>query len=417
MLQVEKDDIQRLICDLLSITVYRGVLDKPVTSRLLDLLKECRDNQYLSAYRRFGDLCSALLTDTGMKSLKQAIAEEILADENVFTLTLAKGGAENLNSELLSLAKRDLSILYSAALNSAGLIKSCFNDGSSLPCWGDLPAGYPLAGRWDECINGLGEFHLKAGAGRFVFCNAFLWLNRDIIPIEHPDPVRLDDLKGYETQKSIVVNNTLAFLDGLEANNILLYGDRGTGKSSTVKALLNEYAGRKLRMIEVPKENLGELPVLTSRLASFPMRFIVFIDDLSFLANSDNFSALKAVLEGSLACRPDNVLIYATSNRRHLLKESFSDRVGDEIHHADTIQESVSLSDRFGLVVTYLLPDKQRFLDIVLKIADDYNIDIEREKLLALAERWAVERGARSPRYAKQFIQNLRARLSRGEKV
>ena len=115
MLQVEKNDIQRIICDLLSITVYRGVLDKPVTSRLLDLLKECRNNQYLSAYRRFGDLCSALLTDTGMKSLKQAIAEEILADENVFTLTLAKGGAEKLNSEMLSLAKRDLSILYSAA--------------------------------------------------------------------------------------------------------------------------------------------------------------------------------------------------------------------------------------------------------------------------------------------------------------
>jgi|LFRM01.2.fsa_nt_gb predicted AAA+ superfamily ATPase len=417
MLQVEKNDIQRIICDLLSITVYRGVLDKPVTSRLLDLLNECRNNQYLSAYRRFGDLCSALLTDTGMKSPKQAIAEEILADENVFTLTLAKSGAENLTEELLSLAKRDLSILYSAASNSAGLIKSFFDAGSPLPCWGDLPADYPLAGRWDECINALGEFHLKNGAGRFAFCNAFLWLNRDIIPIEHPDPVRLGNLKGYETQKSIVVNNTLAFLDGFEANNILLYGDRGTGKSSTVKALLNEYAGRKLRMIEVPKENLNELPVLTSRLASFPMRFIVFIDDLSFSANSDSFAALKAALEGSLACRPDNLLIYATSNRRHLLKESFSDRGGDEIYHADTIQESVSLSDRFGLVVTYLLPDKQRFLDIVLKIADDHDIDIGREKLLALAERWAVERGARSPRYAKQFIQNLRARLARGEKV
>lgn len=173
MLQVEKNDIQRIICDLLSITVYRGVLDKPVTSRLLDLLNECRNNQYLSAYRRFGDLCSALLTDTGMKSPKQAIAEEILADENEFTLTLAKSGAENLTEELLSLAKRDLSILYSAASNSAGLIKSFFDAGSPLPCWGDLPADYPLAGRWGRMHKRAWRVPLEKRRGQVCFLQRF----------------------------------------------------------------------------------------------------------------------------------------------------------------------------------------------------------------------------------------------------
>ena len=162
----------------------------------------------------------------------------------------------------------------------------------------------------------------------------------------------------------MAVNNTRALLDGFEANNMLLYGDRGTGKSSTVKALLNEYAGQGLRMVEMPKEYLRELPDLTGRLARIPLKFIVFIDDLSFSDGDDNFAALKAVLEGGLASRPQNVVIYATSNRRHLLRETFSDRGGDEVHRADTVQEAVSLSDRFGISLTFLMPDKQKFLDI-----------------------------------------------------
>ena len=168
-------------------------------------------------------------------------------------------------------------------------------------------------------------------------------------------------------------------------------------------------------MIEMPKEYLRQLPDLTGYLAGIPMKFIVFIDDLSFSANDDNFAALKAVLEGGLASRPDNVLIYATSNRRHLLRETFSDRAGDEVHHADTVQESVSLSDRFGLSLTFLLPDKQRFLDIVEQMAADRGLKVERQTLLDAAERWALERGARSPRYARQFIADAQARLARGE--
>ena len=235
--------------------------------------------------------------------------------------------------------------------------------------------------------------------------------------MEHPDPIRLSDLKDYAAQRQIAVDNTLAFLDGFEANNMLLYGDRGTGKSSSVKALINEYAGRGLRMIELPKETLRELPELTGFLAGLPMKFILFIDDLSFSGNDDSFAALKAVLEGGLASRPVNVLVYATSNRRHLLRETFRDRDGDEVHAADTVQEAVSLSDRFGISLTFLMPDKRRFLDIVAQIAADRHLEVERETLLAAAERWALERGARSPRYARQFVADAEARLARGESL
>ena len=238
-----------------------------------------------------------------------------------------------------------------------------------------------------------------------------------MVPVEHPDPIRLSNLKGYEYQRKIAIDNTRAFLDGFEANNMLLYGDRGTGKSSTVKALLNEYSGEGLRMIEIPKEYLRELPDLTGRLACVPMKFIIFIDDLSFSNGDDNFAALKAVLEGGLASRPGNVVIYATSNRRHLLRETFADRNGDEVNKADTVQEAVSLSDRFGISLTFLMPDKQHFLDIVSQIADDQGLKVDRQQLLNAAERWALERGARSPRYARQFITDAKARLSRGESL
>jgi len=412
----EEVSFSALTFNMLSITIYRGVLDMPVTSRVLRLLESCAEKDYKTVYQTCGELSSALLSGGGMKSLKQAMAEEVLADDNIFTRLLAKGGTDNLNERLLALAKRDLSVLYLAASNTAGMVKD-FLSLNSLPLWDDSPADYPLDGEWDGCISELAEFHQKNGVGQFVYCNAFLWKGNSLHPIANPDTIRLADLKGYETQKKIVVDNTLAFLDGFEANNILLYGDRGTGKSSTVKALLNEYADRKLRMIEMPKESLSELPELTARLSEIPMKFIVFIDDLSFSGNDDNFSALKAVLEGGLASSPGNVLIYATSNRRHLLRETFSDRSGDEVHHADTIQEAVSLSDRFGLFVTYLLPDKQRFLEIVSQMAKDRGLDCEQNKLLALAERWALERGARSPRYARQFISDMLAKLSRGESI
>ena len=170
---------------------------------------------------------------------------------------------------------------------------------------------------------------------------------------------------AFRPQRGLVLDNTLAFLNGLSANNCLLYGDKGTGKSSTVKAIVNRYCTQGLRIVEIPKEALHDFPLLVDRIACVPMKFIIYIDDLSFQKQDDRYASLKAVLEGGLAARPKNALIYATSNRRHLIKESFSDRDGDDMHRNDSIQESLSLSDRFGLSVNFSVPDKQRYLDIV----------------------------------------------------
>ena len=240
---------------------------------------------------------------------------------------------------------------------------------------------------------------------------------REIEPVEHPDSTRLDDLKGYDVQRKLAIDNTLAFLQGLPANNCLLYGDRGTGKSSTVKALLNEFYPKGLRVIEMPKESLMDFPTLVDQIAPLPMKFVIFIDDLSFSRQDDTYAALKAVLEGGLAARPENTLIYATSNRRHLLRESFSDRDGDEIHLGDTIQESLSLADRFGLSIRFSLPDKARYLEIVRQLAYQRGLEEHMPELEAGAERWATERGGRSPRCARQFIRAAEAKIKRGQPV
>ena len=203
------------------------------------------------------------------------------------------------------------------------------------------------------------------------------------------------------------MKNTLAFMKNIDSNNCLLYGDRGTGKSSTIKAILNEYYKDGLRMVEVPKDRLSEFPLLVDKIAAIPLKFIIFIDDLSFSGEDKSYAQLKAVLEGSLAARPENTLIYATSNRRHIIKETFSDRDGDDMHRNDSMQESLSLSDRFGMSVNFSKPDKEQYLEIVMSLAKECHIEMGIEELCTQAEKWAIQRGGRSPRAAKQFIKQL----------
>lgn len=250
------------------------------------------------------------------------------------------------------------------------------------------------------------DFAKKHGSGVFAKYKAFTY-NGDMIPIEQTDPIRLSDLKNYEIQRSQVVDNTLCFLNGKPAQNVLLYGDRGTGKSATVKAVLNEFDD--LRMVEVSKNNIALLPELFKTLKSKPLRFIVTIDDLSFSENDDRFGILKAVLEGSLSQKPENVLIYATTNRRKIVRETAADR---EISGADAIDESMSLADRFGLFVTFVKPDKRVYLDIVSKLAEDAGLDVPEEKLFAAAEQFALRHTGRSPRTARQFVDWLIGRVS-----
>ena len=272
-----------------------------------------------------------------------------------------------------------------------------------LPRWEtadlDLPAAY--AQRMSEVG--------KKGYGMFAKHHVFTVENGKLVPVKYPDPQRLSELPGYEKEREKVIANTRALLAGMPANNVLLYGDAGTGKSSSVKAIANEFAPEGLRLVEVKKNQLYQIPDLMDKLAANPLKFILFIDDLSFTANDDNFAALKAILEGSVGGRARNIAVYATSNRRHLIKETLTDRTGDDIHEADTRQELMSLSARFGLTVTFQRPEKARFETILEELARQHHIQMPMDQLLVKAEAFAIRAGGRSPRVAKQFIEQCEA--------
>lgn len=319
---------------------------------------------------------------------------------------------------------------------SVQAVKSLFMDSSS----------------WPDCAAELAEFHRKCGSGIFAQHRAFVWRripayhsyempgmtetipmtgeNRNyevsgtaegsLVGVASPDPVRFADLVSYELERKDVIENTLRFLEGLPANNILLYGDRGTGKSTTVKALVNEYHDRGLRLIEIPKRLLGDFPLIIRQLVGRNLKFILFIDDLAFEDNEENYTALKAALEGGIENKPHNVIIYATSNRRHLIKERFSDRAGlyagnadDEVRAADTLQEKLSLSDRFGMTVVFSSPDKRKYLEIVEGLAKARGINADKNYLHSEALKWEMQYNGRSPRTARQFVDWLEGHLSR----
>ena len=204
-----------------------------------------------------------------------------------------------------------------------------------------------------------------------------------------------------------MIDNTQAFVDGRPAANVLLCGDAGTGKSSTVKAVANAFFKEGVRLIEIRKDQLRSLPLVMAKISGNPLKFIIFIDDLAFNKNNDDFSMLKAALEGSASAMADNAVIYATSNRRHIVKESFKDRDGDDVHINDTLQETLSLSERFGLTVLFSKPDKKLYLSIVRELAKRNGISMDEKELELRAEEFALRKGSRSARGAEQFINSL----------
>ena len=230
--------------------------------------------------------------------------------------------------------------------------------------------------------------------------------NGEINVIESADKISLDKFIGYENERQRVIDNTVAFIEGRPAANILLYGDAGTGKSSSVKAVANHFFDKGIRLIEIRKNQLLLLPKVMGEISKNPLKFIIFIDDLSFNKNDDSFSMLKATLEGSASVKSNNAVIYATSNRRHIVKESFGDREGSDIHRNDTVQETLSLSERFGLTILFAKPEKKLYLEIVHQLAERNGIEITQE-LDTRAETFALNRGYRSARCAEQFIDSL----------
>jgi hypothetical protein len=243
------------------------------------------------------------------------------------------------------------------------------------------------------------------GYGIFSQYTMFQLGESGLRPIGNPDLQTLSSLVGYEREKKILVANTKSFLTGKPASNALLYGDAGTGKSSTVKALVNEFQNQGLRLVELKKRQLNNLPGLMEELSENPLKFILLIDDLTFSQADENFAALKSLLEGSASVQSKNVLIYATSNRLHLVRETMEERQGTEIHENDSIQETMGLANRFGLTVTYHRPDRETYLDIVSYYAKEYDLNMEIKERSARAETYALRNGGRSPRAAKQFVQ------------
>ncbi|MGN1051260.1 MAG: ATP-binding protein, partial [Acutalibacteraceae bacterium] len=364
---------------------------------------------FLSAY---GDFYNLLCERGYSHRFAFCLTECAVFDDNCFTKAATKGEAKKLPADLKKAVLRDCRAIIEASLLSSEDIISdyLYKDEikeiiPTLPLWqrGKMHSAFE---NLEDSLKSLIDFHKENGCGMFARYKAFIWRKGGITPVLHHDKVSLLDLSGYEYQRQQVIDNTEAFIAGKSCNNVLLYGDKGTGKSTTVKAIANDYRKKGLRIIEMPKERLMDFPLLVDILSSIPLKFIIFIDDLSFLTQDSSYASLKAVLEGGLSAKPDNAVIYATSNRRHLIKEALSDRDTDDVNRRDNMQESLSLSDRFGLSISYTAPSKEEYLSIVKYLAHNNNIEIT-DQLLSNAESFALFRGGRSPRTAKQFIESL----------
>ncbi|MBQ3090393.1 MAG: ATP-binding protein [Oscillospiraceae bacterium] len=373
------------------LTAFYHLKELPLIHTLDKLLKAIdeEDEDWSELYCR----AFFLLAREGQLSLGDCIADHLRYDESPYALAVAKAQASPL---LIQAAAHDLARLESLlALDWAGLCRSV---SPALPLWerGSLPSAEEL-----------NDFYRRSGCGQFARYKAFVWQDGSLIPVKEPDCIPPEEMLGYQRQREQVASNTRAMLAGHRVNNMLLYGVSGTGKSATVKSLLNLEGMENLRLIEVDKSDLAGIPELVRMLGHQPQKFILFIDDLAFDKDDRNYSLLKTILEGGVEPRPANVAVYATSNRRHLVRETFSDRLGDEIDATETIQEKTSLSERFGLRVIYHELTKPQFLDMIRELAQIRQVPIDQNVLMSLAVRWDARNPNRTPRSAVQFIDSL----------
>lgn len=388
-------NIRELSNRLDSLVIFRAVLDDAVLARLRTALGALERGE--GAVGALADFEAALFAHTC--DWTEYLLETVLEDENLCVRRRSPIPAQPALRACLIRELDFLTELGTLTLSRLLAMAGAEEAGQFLTPWEasrrDFAAAYETraaqAGQW--------------GYGMFAKYHVFTVSDGALVPVRCPDNQTLAQLPGYEREREKVISNTRALLSGTGAANVLLYGDAGTGKSSTVKAIANAFAPDGLRLVEVKKHQLYQIPALMDELSRNPLKFILFIDDLSFTANDDNFAALKAILEGSVSGSPRNIAVYATSNRRHLVKETFADRDGDELYAADTRQEMMSLAARFGLTVTFLRPEKQRFREILLALAPQYGVECPEEQLVEQAEAFALRAGGRSPRVARQFLQ------------
>lgn len=415
--------VQRYRQQAVGLLLYQSVLETPISRALLNLLAAlCREDsaECLTAYGIwFRALAERRQTWQGH------LLEQILLSENPFSQQAQRYPVQDLPAALLDAARNDLRRLQ--------IFYSC--QSSQLSQWvqtvcqiADTPVVWHLEKEpfpdfafatlpdWRDGLVELATVYHQRGAGMVGQYHVFRWLGGDLVGVPNPDPVRLDDLAAYRYPRQQLVQNTEFLLSGHPALHVLLYGSRGSGKSSLVKALVNEYGDRGLRLIQVAKAEMVHLPAIVERVRDLPQKFIIFVDDLSFEEDDDAFKALKVVLEGDVTARAQNVVVYATSNRRHLVREYFADRPRpsdqDEIQSWDTVQEKLSFSDRFGLTLTFESPDQPTYLEIVRHLAANAHIKLDDDDLQRRALQWATRHNGRSGRTARQFVDFLKAELA-----
>ncbi len=432
---MDQPQAQKLLAELDGLTALAHAAQHPAVRALRALLKTCaveRASQaefvqaYSATYRAWLDCLAG-----GYDGFASAVREAVLFTPSALATLCARLPQQRLPYSLLRAGAHDLAALGAlTALEPAAVLDLAMRASipaeatGALPTWElSAPHAQPDPRLSDIALSAKGMPALAAffrthGTGLFASSPGLTWVGVDashplgLRGVRFPDPVRLEDLVLYEEQRAVLVENTRALLAGRAAANMLLYGDKGTGKSASVKALLSEYWQAGLRIVEVPLAHLTQLPHLFSMLREQPCKCIVFVDDLAFADSCPAYTALKTVLEGGLEARPDNVVVYATSNRRNIVRQRFSERQ-DDVHERDTLEEKFSLADRFDLRLTFLAPTQAEYLHITEALCAARGIAFT-DALRAEALAWTVSRAGRSPRLARQFVDAL-ARRGEGE--
>ena len=396
-------ELNALRASLRGISAYLEVTNTTVLGgiwMMLDALYQKNGEEALEEYvSRF-----YVLRSDGYEGLGDWLWDWLRYNETPYSRLIGQGKSD---PALENTARRDIDTLVLLAETDCDRYIDAMK-----PLLGDeyapVLAGLP---RWRAAapfdFDSLTQFYRDHGAGQFAKYRAFLWEDGNLVPVADPDCPKPEDLLGYEHQRGMVEQNTRLMLAGRQANNVLLFGDGGTGKSATVKSMLYLPGMEDLRLIEVEKENLTGMPGLIRSLAGRRQKFILFIDDLAFDQDDKTYSALKTILEGSLEKRPSNVAIYATSNRRHLVRQTFTERAGEEVDTFETISEKTALAERFGLRIPYLTMNKAGYLALVDHLAAQAGIQMDAETLHAQAMTWEIRHAGRSPRVARQFVASL----------
>ena len=418
-----------------ALLLYQSVLETDVGQAFLQLLQFLGepDGDGLEVRRRYGRWFYGLAAR--QQSWQDYLMEAILTADNPFSQQAQRMPLAQIPGPLVAATKQDLARLQRIYSCDVTQIAQWVGQGIEAEGTHDCPVVWsgecgivsetlkgvevaeppvlPPGVDWTERLEALSGYYRQHGVGLFARYRAFRWQQGRLVGIAHPDPVRLRELVGYEHPQAELIKNTEFLLAGYPALHVLLYGSRGSGKSSLVKALVNEYGDRGLRLVQVAKAEMVHLPAIVERVRDLPQKFIIFVDDLSFEEDDDAFKALKVVLEGDVTARAQNVVVYATSNRRHLVREYFADRPRpsdqDEIQSWDTVQEKLSFSDRFGLTLTFEAADQKTYLEIVRHLAATAQLPLDDEELQRRALQWATRHNGRSGRTARQCIDFLKA--------